>query len=295
MRMRRTDIVGVLVPTVRLSFYTNAIDVLEKKAQARGCQCVLVQTHSRADALEAQVQALRERQVDGLIIYPAGSSVHERLYRELLHDGVPFVVCDEQPVKPKVPAVRTDDHAIGRLATGHLLELGHVRIGCISGPADTATGRDRLEGYRAALRAAKVPERSELVAIGTYAPEEGARAVRRWLDSGVEFTAVFAENDAIAASAMAELAQRGLRVPADVSVVGSANLDFGSLLTPALTTVDQRTEQVAAIAAELLFRQIDDARSTKDRGLVVIEPRLIVRSSTQALQRQRGRRRRRAP
>src|SRR5205823_8931238 len=135
-----------------------------------------------------------------------------------------------------VPLVQVDNRLGARLATEHLLALGHERIGHIAGPRDLGISDERIEGYRDGLRAAGVPLDPELIAVGSFTEEGGYEAALSLL-AHRDLTAMFAANDLSAIGALSALAQSGRRVPGDVSVVGFDDLRLARFTTPPLTTV----------------------------------------------------------
>ena len=167
--------------------------------------------------------------------------------------------------------VRADDYGGARAATEHLLRLGHTDIVHVSGDPVGQAAFDRLRGYRDALQEAGLPALGPL--DGSFTVLEAYRAVRRFLETGTGFTAIFAASDEMAQGAIAALADAGLRVPADVSVVGFDDLpEFGE----GLTTVRQDVAQVAGTAAALL----QEALSGLPVRHAVVPVQLVVRKTT---------------
>jgi LacI family transcriptional regulator len=248
---------------------------MEVAAQVRGWRLVICQTHGQPDHLEREIAKLRELRVDGFVIAPFHSQ--RAYYQRLVKSGVKMVFLDDAVTGVGVPYVDSDDVCGGRLATEHLLALGHRRIACLrlAGPA---LPNCRFAGYCAALRDAGVAFDERLVTEvdrGDY--ETGFQAAVRLL-AGPAFTALVAPNDVLAIAAMDALRQAGRRVPADVSVAGYANLREARYCQPKLTTVSQETETIGREAANRLLDLIEGRPvGTED---VLVEPRLIVRQST---------------
>jgi LacI family transcriptional regulator len=163
-----------------------------------------------------------------------------------------------------------------RLATDYLVGQGHRRIAFISGPPDHPDALQRLDGYKAALAAGKIPFTSRLVAAGDYLESGGVAAINALLDARVEFTAVFAANDQTAYGAMLALHRRGLKVPQDVSVIGFDDLPTSAFMIPPLTSVHRFTDEIGDCAAaamiDLIERRTPHAR--------ISAPMLAIREST---------------
>jgi DNA-binding LacI/PurR family transcriptional regulator len=275
LRRKRTGVAGVLVPGLYVSFFAEIVDAMEVAARTRGWRVVICQTHGQPDHLEQEITKLRELRVDGFIVCPLQSQ--RAYYKRLVKAGVKMVFLDDAVPNVGVPYVDSDDVCGGRLATEHLLGLGHRRIACLRLSAP-ALPNCRFAGYRAALSDAGVAFDERLVTEldqGNY--ETGFGATGRLL-AGASFTALVAPNDVMAIAAIDALRQAGRRVPDDVSVVGYANLREASYCRPKLTTVSQETGAIGREAANRLLDLIEERPvGTED---VLVKPRLIVREST---------------
>lgn len=238
-------------------FYMLFMEYLVAEFQGAGYR--LVDVPSRPDGLPARLP-------DGLVLL----GVHDDDLRipYLESRGVPFVLEGHAPGRRWV---RADDYGGATAATEHLLRLGHTEIVHVSGDPLGQAAFDRARGYRDALRGAGVPALGAL--DGAFTVLGAYRAVRRFLTTGQPFTAVFAASDEMAQGVIAALADAGLRVPADVSVVGFDDLpEFGE----GLTTVRQDVAQVAGTAAALL----QEGLSGLPVRHAVVPVQLVVRKTT---------------
>jgi LacI family transcriptional regulator len=173
--------------------------------------------------------------------------------------------------------VATDNLEGGRTAAQHLLDLGHRRIGVITGKLGTTTGADRFRGFREALAAAGA-YRSEFIVEGAYDRDSGYDGMQRLLALPERPTAVLAGNDLMAIGAMQALSEQGLCVPQNMSVVGYDDIAFASVTTPGLTTVAQPKYQMGASAVEVLLQRLMEEGGPPRR--VLLRPRLVVRGTT---------------
>jgi LacI family transcriptional regulator len=173
--------------------------------------------------------------------------------------------------------IDSDNLRGGRLATGHLLDLGHRRIAMLTGRPDLQSAQLREEGYRQAMAAAGVPVDEKLVAVGAYDPEIAVDAALELLTGPDRPTAVFAANDLSAIATIEAATRLGLRVPDDLSVVGFDNVPESALCVPPLTTVDQPIRKMGQRAVELLVSLIRGEQP--DSFHVTLETNLIVRQS----------------
>jgi len=279
LKANRTHVIGIIVPTIALSFFTEVIEAAEKQASVHGLQCFLCQTGSRVDVLEKELNALREYRVDGVLILPSSSTAYQ-VYRDLEKQKYPFVIVDVPIDGLKTAYVGNDNVCAGRLAAEHLLGLGHRRIVFIRGYHESLVARDRLAGFQQALKKARVSLDSSLVVGHGFTFEQGRSVVAQLLNCKAKFSAIVALSDYVALGVMQELADRGLRVPEDVSVIGCGNLNFSSMVTPSLTTINQNPQKLGREAINALVKQIE-GKATRAHQLTVV-PELIVRKSTAA-------------
>ena len=205
----------------------------------------------------------------------------EESFREILN-RIPFVIIDSiGEGSQDTLGVGIDNWTGGLIATEHLIKLGHQRIGIITGPQNAESAQARYSGYATALRRAGIQLDPELVAYGDYMPERGYECACQLLDlpAAKRPTAIFACNDVTALNVYRAARQRGLSLPADLSVVGFDNVYPAQYLYPALTTISQPFDMIARKAVDMIL----DARagSVADHYLI-LPTRLVVRESTTA-------------
>lgn len=224
--------------------------------------------------IAAAVESLLEQGVDGIVL------------SEPIDDGTPLRLSADVPVvslgegvhlaDAPSTVVRADGVAAARIATQHLLGLGHRTVWHIPGPQDWWTARDRLRGWREALADAGAPE-PPLPADGDWTPASGYEAGRS-LAQLPDLTAVFAANDDMALGALRAFAEAGRAVPADVSVVGFDDIPAAPYLSPPLTTVRQDFAAVATRAVDVLVAMIEGRPHPAEPVDLAVE--LTVRAST---------------
>ncbi|NUR61634.1 MAG: LacI family DNA-binding transcriptional regulator [Catenulispora sp.] len=198
---------------------------------------------------------------------------------ELAEKGIPFVVFDPTSEVPDgVPFVGATNWSGGRVATRHLIELGHCRIAMIAAAPDVLCCTARLDGYRSALGAAGLPVDEQLVARAALTREAGTVAARALLDLADRPTAVFASNDLQALGVYQAARERGLRIPEDLSVVGFDDLPVVAWVDPPMTTVHQPLAEMAAAATELALA-LGRGEQVAQVG-VELATKLTVRAST---------------
>jgi DNA-binding LacI/PurR family transcriptional regulator len=194
---------------------------------------------------------------------------------------MPFVFVDMEMDSVPANFVGADNVSCGYMATEHLIKLGHKRILFLQGYHDSATSWRREEGYRKALANYGLPLCPELIVQSNFRFEDGVKAIGEALERKLAFSGAVCASDNIAAGAIAELRTRGIGVPSELSVIGCANLEFASLITPKLSTIDQKAQEIGRAAAETMLKLLDDEDKTRIRS-VLIKPELIVRESSAA-------------
>lgn len=198
--------------------------------------------------------------IDGILLSPPlGDSAP--LLKRLSETGIPFVVVAAGRSAPNVSVVSIDDYAAARAMTTHLIDLGHRRIGFITGNADQTSSSLRQEGYAAALAARGIAVDAALIAPGMFTFRSGLEAAERLLQLPEPPTAIFASNDDMAAAAIAVAHRRGLAVPSDLTVCGFDDTTMATRIWPELTTVRQPIGEMSRAALELLVRKVKARRA----------------------------------
>lgn len=277
--LRRTNTLGIVLPDLLHSFFVEIMDALEKVVSAHGYGLLICSSGENAQKERAELDLLRQRQVDGIVLASANASGNTDLLRGFASLGIGLVMIDRDD-HPGVMCDRvvTDDEEVGRLATAHLAEQGYRTIGHIAGPAIVHAKR-RTDGYRTALRQHKIRGRKEWIVRSGFMEADGYDAMKRLLDLKPRVDAVFATNDPIAIGAMKAIWAAGLRIPEDIAIVGVGDIALGDLLRVPLTTVSWSREDQGRRAAELILDRVRSESSSEPKR-VVIAPHLVIRRSS---------------
>jgi DNA-binding LacI/PurR family transcriptional regulator len=225
------------------------------------------------------VDMLLERQVSGMVFgggqYAEADAPHGH-YLRLLELRLPVVLVNAASENLDFPRVSTDDAVAVEQAYGHLVSLGHERIGLILGPPDHIPSRRKQEAFLKAAERAGLTAAADYIEHTMFSTEGGQVAATRLLKQGV--TGVVCFSDPIALGAVRAVRRAGLRVPQDVSVVGYDDSAFMNCTDPPLTTVRQPLEAIGRAAVAMLVGQIDGFPVTAEE--LLFEPELVVRGST---------------
>jgi LacI family xylobiose transport system transcriptional regulator len=249
---------------------------VEDVASEIGASVVLTKSGTRHAPAAGWVDAMLRRRPLGVVL--VFSALPEEYRRKLRSRAIPFVIVDPAgDPAPGVPAVGSANWSGGVAATQHLLDHGHRRIAIITGPPDMMCSVARLAGYRSALQLAGVEPDPGLIRFGDFHVEGGHKHAADLLDSSRRPTAIFAGSDLQALGVLEAARMRGLRVPADLSVVGYDDIPVARWSSPALTTVHQPLLRMGQEAARLVLRLREGDVSANRLDLGV---HLVVRDST---------------
>jgi len=278
--LRRTHTLGIVIPDLMHSFFVEVIAGIEPVASARGFGLLLCSSGEDPRKERSELELLRGRQVDGVVIASAHASGNTDMLKQLTRHGTGLVMIDrDDHPSVKCHRVVTDDEQVGVLATSHLIDAGRRAIAHVAGPA-IVHARRRERGWRAALAARGIRPSEAWLVAGGFMEGDGYRAMKRLLAVKPRVDAVFAANDPAAIGAMKAIWEAGLRVPDDIAIVGAGDIALGDLLRVPLTTVAWSRQEQGRHAAELLLNGLDRQSDPPQR--IVIPPRLIVRESSGA-------------
>jgi DNA-binding LacI/PurR family transcriptional regulator len=253
LRGGRSGMIALALPDLRQSYFAELASAFVDEAAKRSTTVLINQTNASAEAERRISDGVGLPILDGLILSPLALGAAE-LAKRL--DSTPLVLLGEHADDTTLPHVGVDNAAAARAATEYLLTSGRTRIAAIGAQTEgpNETSKLRLAGYRQALKAARVPWRPELVQrVGDFRRGDGAEAIRRLIEAGSEFDAVFALNDLMALGALHALSEAGKRVPEEVAVIGFDDIEEGKYSTPSLTTVAPDKSAIATLALDLLL------------------------------------------
>ncbi|KQR44512.1 LacI family DNA-binding transcriptional regulator [Frigoribacterium sp. CFBP 8754] len=274
LRSTRSDTVGLLVSDVRNPFFADLAHTIEQALLELGYVTLLGNANENQQQQDRYLDTLISRRVDGVIVAPQGTdsaSIEALLARE-----VPTVFVDRTVPGLDVPSVTTDSGPGIRAAVRHLAELGHTRVGYIAGPQSVSTGRERLESWTAAIAEQGLSDDPALVHVGDFQSASGSAAVHAFLSLDEPPTAILAADSLMAVGAIAMLHRLDLRIGRDVAVVAFDDIEWFSLIDPALTVISHSVEDMGATAVALLQEVISGGRPES----VTLVSELVIRASS---------------
>ncbi len=279
-----SDAVGLVVRGVSNPFFADIIKAIEREIDAAGCTMVMQQIDIGEDEVARGAAMEREKKLRGLILLGGRS---DYTAEDLGTITVPFVCCSFTNSfgtlsKSEYSSVSIEDFETARRAVRELHRLGHRRIAAlVSETDDRSISELRYHGYTTALREFGLEPEPELVACaGSFGMHDAYAATQRLLDSGAEFTALFAISDMMAIAAIKALEDRGRRVPEDCSVIGIDGLELSEYTRPTLTTLVQPRERMGAESVRILMDMIEGRGGSRQ---IMLEPELRPGGSVRAV------------
>ena len=303
LKTRRSREIGVIVPTITNPFYARLLLGIELEARRHGYHVLFCDSFRDGTTERAYIRSLIEKQVDGLVI----SSINEdpRFLEKASRQGLQIVAIDQNIDSRLIHRVGFDFFRAGLMAADYLASLGHRNIVLATTPLSRRSRREQLEGFRLGLSRHQIEWTDGRVFVSDDEQEQesliyefsaGRTLAEQVLNTSPRPEAIVAVNDLVAMSLMQHLTAAGLKIPADLSVIGFDNLDFSEMVTPALTTIEQPALEMGRTACQVLLSQISDNKMNPSDDIEVndpvfaarksaaialtLEPRLVVRNST---------------
>jgi LacI family transcriptional regulator len=263
----RTNLLGLMVSNITNPFYPEVVQAVAAAALRHGYNLVLGNAEEEPRLQAEYLRLLMQQRVDGIIISSLLSSSRE-FVEPLVAMKQPIVLINRVMDGLKVDTVVIDNVAGGRLATEHLVELGHREIAYVGGRPDTSTNRDRFRGYRAALRDHGIVLNRRLVSMGDYSRVCGYQAMRSLLKTGRRVTAAVCADDSLAFGCLDAMFDAGLTSPEDLAVIGFDDSPLASMRRIGLSSIRAPMEEMGEVAVSLLLSRISGRRSGGPKRVV---------------------------
>lgn len=278
LRGGRTNMIGLLVRDFGSGYIGEIIRGIDQELGERHYDLLLYTTHGRGQRESDYVATLMRGMVDGLLLVLPRTP--EAYLTKLRQAHFPHVLIDHQGIDRAGPAVGATNWQGGYDATTHLINLGHRRIGLITGELGLGCAVDRREGYCAALCAHGLAVDPTLIATGDFTQSAGYNGAKQLLTLASPPTALFASNDMMAFGAMEAIREHGLRIPEDLSILGFDDIPQAAGVHPPLTTVRQPLEAMGRVATQMLFGYLAEPIRTDER--IELPTQLVIRNSCQS-------------
>ncbi|HEX7713446.1 MAG TPA: LacI family DNA-binding transcriptional regulator [Bacillota bacterium] len=272
----KTHLIALVIPDVRNPFFTETARGVEDVANKYDYRVMLCNTDEDLAKQQKYLETFRSKIIDGFII--AVASEKDKELGKMNRQEMPFVLIDRQSPGVGADLIVVDNKGGAYEATRHFIRLGHKKIGIITGKLDTLTGRDRLNGYIAALKEAGLTIRQEMIFDGEFTIPGGYNATRVMLNQSEKPTALFISNNSMMIGALKAISEAGIKIPNDLAIIGFDDEEWAQFFMPPLTVVRQPAYTMGTLAAELLFQRLQENGSS-ERKEIVLKPELVVRES----------------
>ncbi len=278
LRQNKTYTIGIIIPDNTNPYFADILRGMEDAFFKQGYNIFLCNSDRNTDKETKYLEALVNRNVDGIALVPSETDMNESFRLRQLKK--PLVIVDR--VLPDFPAslVLMDNLSGGYDAVKHLCNLGHKRIACLSGPEAVPTNQQRIQGYKKALADSDIPFDPELLFHEDFQINGGMEAFKKISALQKKPSALFACNDLMAIGFMKAAQESGMRIPEEMSVIGYDDIQLASLVTPTLTTMAQPRYKMGQLAADMLMTNILNPSKPES---ITLKSRLIIRNSSAQL------------
>lgn len=260
---RSTSTIGLVISEVDNSIFNAVVRTVEEILRGNSYHVVLFWATTTEEEIQA-IETLRSLQVDGLIFLSTTRHYQNDHLLHLKNESIPFVVINRKLEAPDINLVNMDNVGIGRIATQHLVSLGHRQIATIAGPIENdpilVSARERHQGWQEVLQENNITPRPEWTVSCNYSYRSGYGALKRLLNQTGRGpnrpTALFVANDTMAIGALCALNELHIRVPDDIAVVGVGDPPHAAYTTPPLTVVTMPMQEAGQVATRILLEQL---------------------------------------
>ncbi|MDP0496566.1 MAG: LacI family DNA-binding transcriptional regulator [Verrucomicrobiota bacterium JB024] len=276
MQTGRTGIIGAILP-VHAEWGAQLLTGLIHELATFGYVPIVLDCPSPAMTELEMINHLLERRIEGVVLFPSDDTVSDRYFKEIYTRKIPLITTVRRLEQVNCPFVGGDDLKSGRLAAKHLIELGHRKLGHLSGVLGMSTGADRARGFESVAKA-KLGVSVTREAMPGFLPER--KRIRDFLKNNPDITAIYCANEAIAVELYSVARSLRISIPKKLSVIAHGGGKLSPLLHPALTSLTEDSFAIGQNAANVLLKVIQGKLSHSSANVTVVETRLIEREST---------------
>ena len=278
--LKKTNLIGLLVPSVSYSFYPDLIQSIQRVTKTAGYNLILTLSDEDPDQEREEMDVLLSIPVDGIIVIPTSSEESEKNCATLAKEKEPFVMVDRYYSSINASYVATDAFAASKSIVQYLIDLGHRRIAHVGGSVANSFARGVRDGYLDALRQNKIKVDDSIIYSGSMEGEDVPDIFQRILETDNRPTAIQAVNDIKAIVVIEEAKKKKINIPKHISLVGFSDVRTAHLLEVPLTTVREQVTTMGEEAARILIGRLNGKRKRKEVKL--LEGEMIIRQSARA-------------
>lgn len=275
---RKSNTIGVIVPQIAHAFFSSIIDTMYDIAFEKGYELILMVSHESAEREKSNIQTLLSMRVDGIIISITEETKNFDVFDQVYKRDVPIVFIDKIPKYEKINSVTVDDFNGALKATEHAINIGYRRIGHFTGSEDVIIARERLRGFSHAMNKHKIKIHPDWIVKCGFDEEAGYWAFIELHKNNNLPDFIFTVTYPVAFGIYAAAKELGLSIPNDIDLLSFGNARVHSILTPALSCIDQPTDVMAKKAMDILLNKIHDPEDNEYKQ-VQVDTNLIIRET----------------
>ncbi len=279
LQTRRSNNIGVIVPEIRNTFFSNVISGIEEVAYEAGYTIMVCQSNDTYIRETINTRALAANRVAGMLASISQETHDYEHLKTIMAQGIPLVLFDRIVEDLEVSKVVVDDFNGAYNAVSYLIRQGRKRIAHIGGRNQLYVSRKRREGFEAALKDNNMNPDPGYIVTGGYHEEDGRAAAQELCRLAAPPDAVFAINDPVALGAYMHFRDSGIKIPEEIALIGFSNNPNTTLIRPRLTTVSQPAFEMGKVAAALLLKKLGSSSMTSSAETVVLKTELLIRES----------------
>ena len=274
LKVRETKTIGLLVTATNNPFFAEVMAGVEQYCQKNQYNLIIATTGGDAKRLQQNLQTLIHKQVDGVLLMCGDSRFQADMELEV---SLPLVVMDWWFTELNADKILENSERGGYLATKSMVDVGHQKIGIITGNLRKSVAKNRLQGYKKALSEANIVLNPDWIVESHFDFEGGIVGAQKLLALSDRPTAIFCCSDTIAIGAYQAIQNQGLRIPQDISIMGYDDIELARYLFPSLSTISQPKAELGKLAVETLLQRIQEPN--ENYRTLVLEPACILRES----------------
>ncbi|WP_299781804.1 LacI family DNA-binding transcriptional regulator [uncultured Formosa sp.] len=283
LRSGKSKLVGIIVAKTNSYFFSSVVENIEYELNKKGYNLIITQSNESFDKECRNIDALLQTQVDGIIASLANETVNFDHYNKIKEKGIPLILFDRGENDIGVDYVGIDDYQSSNIVVNHLVEQGCKRIAHIAGYSHTRIYKNRIRGYKDALKKHGLPEEEELLLEGSLSIEDGRAKMTELLKLSILPDAVYAAGDYAALGALQVLQEHNIKVPEQIALVGFSNEPFTSLVSPSISSIYQHNKEIGKLVAKQFLLRVNDKNYKPVLHKTILEPELIIRDSSRKL------------
>lgn len=281
LRKGKSNLVGVIVPRTNSNFFSSVVEQMEEVLNKAGYNIIITQSNESFEKECKNIDTLLFTQVDGIIASMANETVDLSYYEKIKSKEIPLILFDRGENDLNVDYVGINDYDSSHMIVEHLISKGCKRIAHIGGYRRTRIFNNRIRGYIDAIKKNNLPLDDNLLIESDLTLKDGRAKMKALLKLKNRPDAIYIASDYAALGALQVLNENNVKVPEDIRLVGFGNEPFTSLVTPAITSIEQHSSQIGKLAAQTFLERIENPSVKQTLNKIILDAELIVRDSSE--------------